>query len=101
MFVFISRKFNQVSFSNLLAFDEKKTMSREMKMQSISQQLSLIGKTYSQHSQYFPISKLHPSGQNQVESQQNNIRGRCSNVIFLTFNSNLLAGMSGLTETII
>ena len=32
--------------------------------------------------------------QNQVESQQNNIRaGRCSDVIFLTFNSNLPVGV--------
>ena len=45
------------------------------------------------------VHNCHGSRQNQVENQQNNIRatssGRCSNVIFLTFNGNLLAGMVG------
>ena len=39
-----------------------------------------------------------PSWQNQVEIQQNNIPGRCSNVIFLTFNSNCRLGIQVISS---
>ena len=50
------------------------------------------------------MSEGYPCWQNKFKSQQNNIRamrlGRCSNVIFLTFNSKLPAGIAFLVACI-